>query len=147
VAAVLGRTGTGFVIDRMSPRIVSSANFALQIAGLATLLRADSTPAIYAGCILYGLGVGNLVTLPSLIVQREFARQDFSRIVSLIIGLNQFTFAFGPTVLGALRDWSGSYRSSFVFCMALEAVAAAIIVLGRRPPARTPALDRHAPSP
>jgi predicted MFS family arabinose efflux permease len=147
VAAVLGRTGTGFVIDRMSPRIVSSANFALQIVGLATLLRADSTPAIYAGCILYGLGVGNLVTLPSLIVQREFARQDFSRIVSLIIGLNQFTFAFGPTILGALRDWSGSYRSSFVVCMALEAVAAAIIVLGRRPPARTPALDRHAPSP
>jgi MFS family permease len=144
VAAVLGRTGTGFVIDRMNPRLVSSGNFVLQIVGLATLLAAESTPMIYAGCILYGLGVGNLVTLPSLIVQREFARQDFSRIVSLIIGLNQFTFAFGPTILGALRDWSGSYRSSFVFCIALEAVAAVVIVLVRRPDAASPERRRRA---
>jgi MFS family permease len=135
IAAVLGRTGTGFIVDRLDRRVMSSANFALQIVGLATLLRPDSMLLIYAGCVLYGLGVGNLVTLPSLIVQREFPRQDFSRIVSLIMSLNQFTFAFGPTILGALRDWSGSYQSSFVFCMALEAVAAGVILLGRR---RTP---------
>ena len=37
-------------------------------------------------------------------------------------------FAFGPGVVGWLRDFSGSYSTSFMLCMAME-VAAAIIIL------------------
>jgi cyanate permease len=97
------------------------------------LLRAESTALIALGCLLFGLGVGNLVTLPSLIVQHEFPRAAFSTVVSLVVSLNQFTFAFGPAILGALRDWSGDYRASFAFCMTLQALAAVIVVRGRRP--------------
>lgn len=131
VAAVVGRTATGFFIDRTDRRVVSSANFALQVAGLGMLLRAESTALIALGCLCFGLGVGNLVTLPSLIVQHEFPRAMFSTVVSLVVSLNQFTFAFGPAILGALRDWSGDYRSSFLFCMLLQALAAVIVLRGR----------------
>ena len=58
-----------------------------------------------------------MITLPSLIVQRAFPPADFSRLVSLIVGVNQYTFAFGPALLGALRDWSGDYRLSFLLCV------------------------------
>ncbi|HTG10416.1 MAG TPA: MFS transporter, partial [Candidatus Eisenbacteria bacterium] len=131
VAAVLGRTVTGLVVDRLDPRVVSAANFALQAAALGLAVLAQTVPAVYLACILFGLGAGNVITLPSLIVQREFPREQFSRIVSLVVSINQFTFAFGPAILGVLRDWSGSYRSAFLFCIVLQATAAALVLLGR----------------
>jgi MFS family permease len=132
-AALVGRTVTGFFIDRTDRRVVSSANFGLQIIGLGILLSAESVVFVALGCLLFGLGVGNLVTLPSLIVQHEFPRSAFSTVVSLVVGLNQFVFAFGPAILGALRDWSGDYRASLAFCMALQTLAALIVLRGRRP--------------
>jgi MFS family permease len=132
VAAVLGRTVTGFIVDRLDRRVVSAANFALQMAALGLAVRAETVPEVYVACILFGLGAGNVITLPSLIVQREFPREQFSRIVSLVVSITQFTFAFGPAILGVLRDWSGSYRTSFLFCIVLQAIAAALVLLGRK---------------
>ena len=132
-AALVGRTVTGLFIDRTDRRVVSSANFGLQVIGLGILLGAESVVLVAVGCLLFGLGVGNLVTLPSLIVQHEFPRSAFSTVVSLVVGLNQFVFAFGPAVLGALRDWTGDYRASLAFCMARQILAALIVLRGRRP--------------
>ena len=132
-AALVGRTVTGLFIDRTDRRVVSAANFGLQVIGLGLLLGAESVVLVAVGCLLFGLGVGNLVTLPSLIVQHEFPRSAFSIVVSLVVGLNQFVFAFGPAVLGALRDWTGDYRASLAFCMALQTLAALVVLRGRRP--------------
>ena len=51
-----------------------------------------------------------------------------------MVALNQFTFAFGPGVLGWLRDRSGSYATPLLVCLACEVVAALVILLGRRRP-------------
>ena len=74
--------------------------------------------------------VGNLVTLPGLIVQQEFPRRDFARAVSLNVAINQLVAALGPYLLGVLHDLSGSYRTSLMACLVLQA-AAAILVLWR----------------
>ena len=118
-------------MDRLDRRVVSAANFAVQMAALGLAVVAETVPAVFLACILFGLGAGNVITLPSLIVQREFPREQFSRIVSLVVSINQFTFAFGPAILGVLRDWSGSYRTSFLFCIVLQAIAAALVLVGR----------------
>lgn len=131
-AALVGRTVTGSFIDRVDGRRVSCANFLIQLGGLGVLLAAASDTAVYAGCALFGLGVGNLITLPGLLVHREFPREHFARIVSLVVGVNQFTVALAPTLLGLLRDWSGDYRASFLLCMALQAAAAVVVLRGRR---------------
>src|SRR6267142_6626806 len=75
-AAVIGRLLTGFVVDRLNRRVVSSATLVIQIIGLTVLAWAPSATAVYGGCALFGLGVG----------------------------INQFTFAFGPSLVGVLRD-------------------------------------------
>lgn len=134
IAAMLGRVGTGAFIDRVDVRLAACLNFLLQIGALALLLASGAPAAVFAGCVLYGLGVGNVITFPGLIVQREFPAAQFPRIVSLVLAINQFTFAFGPGLLGALRDWSGSYRAALVACIVLEAVAAALVLVRRRAP-------------
>src|SRR5262249_42968219 len=128
-AAVVGRMITGVVIDRLNRRLVSSATLAVQIIGVALLVWAP--PAlVYAGCALFGLGVGNLTTLPSLILAVEWPREAFAALIGLVVGINQFTFAFGPSLVGVLRDRSGDYGTALAACATLEAIAATVIMLG-----------------
>ena len=129
-AALIGRSATGFVVDRLNRRPVSSATLCIQIMGVALLAWAPSPMVVYAGCALFGLGVGNLVTLPGLILAVEWPREGFSTLVSLVVGINQFTFAFGPSLVGVMRDWAGTYGLALGACMALQAIAAVLIMLG-----------------
>ena len=77
---------------------------------MVVLLSTSSVAGLYLGCILFGFGVGNLITLPGLIVQQEFPRRDFARAVSLNVAMTQLVAAVGPYVLGLLHDLSGNYR-------------------------------------
>ncbi len=138
-AALLGRLVTGLVVDRLNRRLVASATLVVQIAGLALLARAPSASVVYAGCVLFGLGVGNLTTLPGLILAVEWPRERFGALVGLVVGINQFTFAFGPSLVGVLRDWAGGYGPALAACTLLQAVAAVMILLG---PGSDSAADR-----
>jgi MFS family permease len=129
-AALVGRLATGFVVDRVNRRVVTSATLAVQIVGLALLARGRSPAEVYAGCVAFGLGVGNLTTLPGLILAREWPRERFSALVSLVVGINQLTFAFGPSLVGVVRDWAGAYGPALAACATLQLVAAVTILLG-----------------
>ena len=129
-AAVLGRLATGAIVDRLNRRVVASATLCVQIAGVALLAWAPSASGVYTGCALFGLGVGNMTTLPGLILAVEWPRERFAVLVGLAVGINQFTFAFGPSLVGALRDWSGAYAPALAGCMLLQALAAITILLG-----------------
>ncbi len=130
VSALLGRLVIGAVIDRVDRRAASSAVLCVQVASMVVLLSSQSLVALYVGCMLFGFGVGNLITLPGLIVQQEFPRRDFARAVSLNVAINQLVAALGPYLLGVLHDMSGSYRTSLMACLMLQA-AAAVLVLWR----------------
>jgi len=53
----------------------------------------------------------------------------FGVLVSLITAINQVTYAFGPGVIGLLRDWSGSYALPFYGCVGLVLIAAVQIMV------------------
>jgi len=144
-AAVVGRLATGVVIDRMNRRLAAAATLGVQIAGVALLAlsgaRGESSPAaLYAGCALFGLGVGNMTTLPGLIVATEWPREQFSALVALVVGINQFTFAFGPSLVGVMKDATGDYAPALGLCIGLQIVAIVIVLRG-------PGADRHARGP
>jgi MFS family permease len=127
-AAVVGRIAVGFVVDRCNRRVVASLNFVMQALGIAILAAATEAWMLYLGCLLVGAGVGNATSLPGLIVQQEFPKQHFARIVSLVVAINQFSFAFGPTLIAQLQHASGGYKTALPVCLAAE-IAAAIVVL------------------
>jgi MFS family permease len=135
-AAVVGRIIVGFVVDHYDRRIISGFNFIVQMLGMAVLAIATTPTLLYVGCALFGLGGGNLTSLPGLLVQREFPKQHFARIVSLVVAINQFSFAFGPILLGQIEAAEGSYRLGLLLCLSIEAVAAVLVaapsVLGVR---------------
>jgi predicted MFS family arabinose efflux permease len=130
--AVVGRVLFSTVIDRLNQRLASAISFASQAAALLIIIHSRDAMVLIAACALFGFSVGNLITLPSLIVQREFDPRSFGVLISLITAINQVTYAFGPGVIGLLRDASGSYTLPFYGCIALELLAAALIMVRGR---------------
>lgn len=134
LSALVGRLAVGLVVDRIDRRLATALVLLVQIAGMVVLLSSAALPALYLGCLLFGFGVGNLITLPGLIVQKEFPRRDFARAVSLNVAITQLVAAVGPSLLGVLHDLSGNYRSSLIACLVLQAIAALLVLV--RPRAR-----------
>ena len=126
--AVVGRVLFSFVIDRMNQRLASALSFVSQAAALVIVINVRNEAALMAACALFGFSVGNLITLPALIVQREFDPRAFGVLISLITAINQVTYAFGPGVVGLLRDASGSYALPFYVCIGVELTAAVLIM-------------------
>jgi len=138
VAAIAGRLSMAIVPPEVDRRIASALNLLLQVCGVALL--AFGAPLLsFAGCALFGLAVGNVVSLPPLIAQAEFDRVDVLRVVALVTALNQVFFAFAPALFGALRDLTGSYALPLGLTAALQLAAAALIIVGRPISGRYPA--------
>jgi MFS family permease len=132
VCAVIGRTAAGKWMGEHDRRFAAAANFAVQIAGVLLLTFGSGWLGLTLGCVLFGLGIGNLTSLPPLIVQREFEREDVATVVALIIAINQGVFAFAPAVIGAMRDTTADYQLPFALIALIQLLAAVIILLGRR---------------
>ena len=130
--AMVGRILFSTVIDRLNQRLASAISFISQAVALTIIINFHNPIVLIAACGLFGFSVGNLITLPSLIVQREFDPRAFGVLVSLITAINQVTYAFGPGVVGLLRDGSGSYALPFYGCIALELSAAMLIMVRGR---------------
>jgi MFS family permease len=131
VCAVIGRTVTGRWIGEHDRRVAAAINFAVQIGGVLLLIFSGGWVGLTLGCVLFGLGIGNLTSLPPLIVQTEFDRADVVTVVALIIAINQGVFAFAPAIIGALRDATADYQLPFALIAGTQLLAAVIVLLGR----------------
>jgi predicted MFS family arabinose efflux permease len=130
VAAIVGRVATGFFIDRVDRRLAAAANFFLQAAAVVAMIVWPVPAVLYAGCVAFGLAVGNMITFPALIVQAEYPGEHFSRVVSLVLAINQVTFAFGPGIVGWARDRTDSYTAGLLLCAACEVAGGLVVMLG-----------------
>jgi MFS family permease len=130
--AVVGRLLFSTVIDQLNQRLASALSFISQAAALAVIINSHDAIVLTVACAVFGFSVGNLITLPSLIVQREFDSRAFGVLISLITAITQVTYAFGPGIIGLLRDLSGSYALPFYGCVVLELVAALLIMMRKQ---------------
>ncbi len=140
-AAIVGRTLVGWLMPPDADRrVVACISYAVQIAGSIALLAAAGThvPLLLLGVILFGSGIGNATSMPPLIAQTEFVKEDVPRVVALIVGIAQGTFAFAPVVFGLIRELapqsaaSGEAPAVCIAAAFLQALAIAAFLAGRR---------------
>ena len=131
IAAIVGRFGLGALATRLDMRRFTAWSVLSQAAALLAMTLTTDATALFMACAVFGLSAGNLLTLPALMIQREFQPASFGMLVGLSWAICQFTYSFGPGLLGVLRDATGGYGAPLALCIALEIAAAALIV--RRP--------------
>jgi len=132
-AAVVGRLGLGFFIDRLDQRVASAGCFLSQSAALVVIAGAQDPATLLTCSVIFGLSVGNIITLPPLIIQREFEPAAFAMLVAFSTAIAQFTYSFGPGLLGLLRDVSGDYWLPVLTCAVLDALAAGLVLVRNWP--------------
>jgi Major Facilitator Superfamily len=115
-------------------RLVACVSYAVQIVGTLTLIAAAGTniPLLLIGVLLFGVGIGNVTSMPPLIAQVEFVKDDVPRVVALVVATGQATYAFAPAAFGFIRELSAG-EGAYVFATAALVYALAIgaLLLGR----------------
>jgi len=143
-AAIAGRTLVGWSMPaRADRRLFACASTAVQIIGCLAffLARGENVFMLLCGVLLFGAGIGNTTSLPPLIAQVEFVREDVPRVVPLIIAIGQGTYAFAPAVFGLIREFApnlgatsaGAAPCMFIAAATIQALAIVAFLIGRRP--------------
>ena len=139
--AIGGRFLLGAVMPPAADRrVVAAANAGMQAVGSVVLLCAGSSvPLLLGGCALFGLGLGNVTSLPPLVAQVEFRPADVGRVVALVTATSQAGYAFAPAAFGLLRDLGATGLSVsegallFAIAAVVQLASAWVVLLGRRP--------------
>ena len=85
-------------------RQLACLGYAVQMLGKLTLLALDSHPAVaWVAVLLIGSGIGNATSLPPLIAQTEFSREQTAKVIALMVAISQATYAFAPASFGLVR--------------------------------------------
>jgi predicted MFS family arabinose efflux permease len=130
--AVIGRLTLGAVVDRLDPRVISSVSMFSQAVALFVMTRTTDATVLLSCCALYGFSVGNIITLPALIVQREFPASAFGLVLGLSTAIGTFAGALGPGLIGLIRDAAGSYAPALLVCMTLKIVGGGTVLIRKR---------------
>jgi len=143
IMAIAGRTLLGWLMpigtDR---RLVACGGYVLQVAGMIAFIFAAGTsvPLLIAGVVLFGVGFGNATSLPPLIAQVEFVKEDVPRAAALIVAIAQGGYSIAPAFIGLIREFApqgdlaapGAAPMVFAATALAECLAIGAFLAGRR---------------
>jgi MFS family permease len=116
VASIVGKTGGGWLSDRIERELVYLAGIALMLTAVAALALIAAAPArwtIYGYAVLLGLGYSVTASLIPAMVSDRFSGPHFGTIVGVGLTGSAIGSALGPWMAGYLFDRTGSYSLAF----------------------------------
>jgi MFS family permease len=132
-ASIAGRLFLGTFVDRCDKRYVTMVCFLIQGVAVLALANYNHVVLLYLGTFAFGLTMGSIIMMQSLITGECFGLKSFAT-VSGIAGL--FTMsgaAFGPMLAGYIYDVTDSYRMAFMIFAVLSILAMVVIWFARPP--------------
>jgi len=130
--SLTGRIALGIIADRIDPRRAAAVSIVSQAAALSVLGLTTGVVELVIACAVFGFSMGNLITLPTLIVQREFPRDAFSMVLGLSMAIAGVINACGPMAMGFLRDITGGYVTPIFIGVAVQLASALAVLVARR---------------
>lgn len=128
---LLGRTGTGYLLDRFFAPYVAAMIFACAAVGIGLLQISDSASLAFGAAFFVGVGLGAEVDIMAFLVSRYFGLTAFGAIYGVIFAGFGLAGGLGTYVMGAAFDSSGSYELVLaVMCIATAIGAVLMLCLG-----------------
>jgi len=134
IAAVVS-FGLGFWPRRWPIRLALVASAVALGASAWAMIAISSEAGGYGSAVLFGIGIGGLMTMLPLAWANYFGRQSFGAIRGIALTVQVLAQAAGPVFSGLLRDLTGDYALSLT-CFAVLGFGGALAVLFARPPSR-----------
>ena len=112
--SIISRFAAGRVIPKLNMTRFTVGLAAMQGISLASIGLIHNRVGLLIAIGLFGITIGNMVMMQSLLLAERFGVRDYPRIAARS-GLISFSgTAFGPLLLGWLYDVAGGYRSSYL---------------------------------
>jgi MFS family permease len=116
VSSIIGKTGGGWLSDRVEREFVYVAGIAIMLGAVAALVALAGAPApwaIYGYAVLLGVGYSATASLTPAMVSDRFGGPHFGTIVGVGLMGAAVGSALGPWMAGFLFDRTGSYMLAF----------------------------------
>jgi MFS family permease len=128
VAGIIGRLGTGFLLDLIPSNRVPVLAFGCVAGGIFLLFSGAAGLSSFLAAMLIGFGYGaESATIPYL-VGHYFGTRSFGEIYSYLFITVPLGGALGPTLMGVGFDRMGSYQLVLLLC-GIATISAALLLL------------------
>jgi len=135
IFSIIGRLGTGLLLDRFPGHLVGGVAFLLPAVALSLLLIDGGNPLFQmAAAATLGLTVGSEVDVIAFLAARHFGLKSFGAIYGVMIMALGIGIAVGPLASGMVFDSYGSYEPFLIVAIVLMVVGAlSLFSLGHAP--------------
>lgn len=131
-SSLVGRLAGGWFLVRFGRALkFTLAIMLVQAAALVLLSLSTERAALFAGAIVFGLSVGNVLMMQPLLLAEAFGTREYGRIYSTSQFVTVLGVASGPALMGALYEASG-YASAYLAGAASTLAGFSILFLARR---------------
>ena len=134
MGSIIARLIVGrFFADRVDLRILTVIMFLVQGTAALAVIHIEHPIATFVSILIFGFTIGNVYMLQSLLTSDVFGYVSFGAVYGLIAMATQLSSGFGPLLIGALEDITGSYNLPLTL-VAILTYAALIPIYFAKPP-------------
>jgi MFS family permease len=128
--SVVARLVGGWVATRAPIRALTVALMVVQGVALVVLAAGRDGISLFAGSVLLGLTIGNLLMLHPLLLAEAFGVREYGRIYSVSQLVMTFGVAGGPALVGLVHDTAGGYGLALTLAGLSSAAGAVVLAAG-----------------
>jgi MFS family permease len=140
VTSLAGRFLTGYLLDRVSPRLVGVVTLMLPVISCLLYLRFHGNVGAAVLIVgFFGFVAGSETDLMGFLTARYLGLRSYASCFSLIYALQALGGGGGPLLTSKIHDFYGGYDGAMPALIAALVIAAVLIAtLGRAPSYETP---------
>ena len=133
IVSAAGSVGWGWLMERVSARIMYSVMLALLCGAVLLLFLAVNIVGAFAAAVLIGMVAAGGNIIPTVVYADYYGRESLGKIrgvgeLGVLIGQST-----GPLLAGVVFDLRGSYSLIFIVYATIAATASVIVLYARRP--------------
>ena len=133
IVSAAGSVGWGWLMERVSARVMYSVMLALLSGSVLLLFLVANIVGAFAAAVLIGTVAAGGNIIPTVVYADYFGRESLGKIrgvAELGVLIGQST---GPLLAGVVFDLRGSYALIFIVYAVIAATASVIVLYARRP--------------
>lgn len=130
---ILGKTTSGYLADRLSPKFVIAGISLLMALSIVILLHSSSGPSLWLFAMIFGASYGGVIAMQSVLSAYWFGLASLGAILGAVALVGNVGFAIGPVFGGYVFDITGKYDLAFQVFVGSSLLAGLLVLLIRRP--------------
>ena len=137
IFSIIGRLGTGFLLDRFPSHLIGAVAFVIPIFACLLLIYDGSNPLSQSlAAAIFGLTLGSEVDVIAYLAAKYFGLKNFGALYGALVMALSLGTAFGPLGAGSIYDHYNSYVPFLILtAVMMGASAIALLTLSSTPTA------------